>query len=129
GISGAMYPIKNTPDLNRYLQELSPVARHMEKHFSESISMAEMAAMAGLSPTHFNRRFKTLLRMTPMHYLRSIRVQTAQQLLTTTTMSIADVAVAVGFNDQSHLTKRFKAVTGLTPSAYRKRFVRRSALS
>ena len=124
GIAGAMYRIEQQEDLSRYFQELLPVIRHVERQYSEPISMAEMAQLAGLSSTHFNRRFRQLLRMTPMQYLRAVRIQAAQHLLTTTSRSVAEIAAEVGYTDQSHLTKRFREVTGMTPAAYRKRFVR-----
>lgn len=124
GIAGAMYRIEHQEELTRYLQELLPVARYIEQHYHESISMQAMAQLAGLSTTHFNRRFQQLLRMRPSDYLRSVRVQAAQRLLASTSRSLAEIAVEVGFTDQSHLTRRFREVTGMTPAAWRKRFVR-----
>lgn len=123
GIAGAMYRIEQPEEMSRYLQELLPVARYIERNFPDQISMAKMAQMAGLSSTHFNRRFRQLLRVTPTEYLRSVRVQAAQALLTTTSRSLAEIAVAVGYTDQSHLTRRFREVTGMTPAAWRARFV------
>ncbi len=123
GIAGAMYRTQQQDELKRYLQEILPVAKYIEKHYAKPISMAKMAEMAGLSSTHFNRRFRQLLRMTPMQYLRSVRIQAAQKLLTTTTLSPAQIAIDVGYTDQSHLTKRFREVTGMTPVGYRKRFM------
>jgi len=124
GLAGAMYRIEQQDELTEYFQELLPVVRHIEQHYAEPITMTEMANLAGLSSTHFNRRFRQLLRMTPMQYLRTIRAQATQRLLTTTSRSIAEIAVDVGYTDQSHLTKRFREVTGMTPAAYRKRFVK-----
>ena len=124
GIAGAMYRIENQKELTRYLQELLPVARYIEKHYPEQVSMADMAELAGLSSTHLNRRFQQLLRVTPTEYLRSVRIQAAQALMTTTSKTLAEIAVSVGYTDQSHLTRRFRAVTGMTPAAWRKRFVK-----
>jgi len=124
GIAGAMYRIEQPQQLQKYFQELMPVVDYIEKHFSDSISMAEMAELAGLSSTHFNRRFKKLLRFTPRRYLVTIRVQAAQSLLATTRRELSDIAVSVGFVDQSHFTRRFRETTGMTPLAYRTRFVR-----
>lgn len=124
GIAGAMYRVENQSELTTHLQELLPVARYIEHHYADPISMSEMAEMAGLSSTHFNRRFRQLLRLTPTAYLRSVRVQVAQSLLATTSRTLAEIAVDVGFTDQSHLTRRFREVTGMTPAAWRKRFVR-----
>lgn len=124
GLAGAMYRIEQQKELGKYLQELLPVARYIELNFSEQISMSEMAELAGLSSTHFNRRFKQVLRMTPMQYLRSVRVQAARKLLTTSSRNLATIAADVGYSDQSHLTKRFRELTGMTPAAYRRRFVK-----
>ncbi|MCO8120519.1 AraC family transcriptional regulator [Stieleria sp. TO1_6] len=123
GIAGAMYRIAQQNELANYLQEILPAARFVERHFAESISMAELAALTGLSSTHFNRRFRQILRMTPMQYLRAVRIQAAQRLLTTTSLGLSQIALDVGYTDQSHFTKRFREVTGMTPAAYRKRFV------
>lgn len=124
GIAGAMYRIENQKELTRHLQELLPAARYIERHYAEAISMKQLAELAGLSSTHFNRRFRKLLRVTPTEYLRSVRVQAAQSLLATTSRGLAQIAVDVGFTDQSHFTRRFREVTGMTPAAWRKRFVR-----
>ena len=123
GIAGAMYRIEQPKEYNHYFQELLPAVRHIEKQYSQSISMPAMARLAGISPTHFNRRFRQLLRMTPTQYLRRVRAQSAQRLLSTTSRGLADIALAVGFADQSYFTKQFHAVTSMTPSAYRRRFV------
>jgi AraC-like DNA-binding protein len=122
GIAGAMYRIDDPKLLAGYFQELMPVIRHVERHYADSISMAEMAVLAGLSTTHFNRRFRQLLRMTPTQYLRTVRVQHARGLLTTTDKPLAEIAALTGFTDQSHFTRRFRQTTGLTPDAYRRRF-------
>ena len=126
GIAGAMYLIQQQEELAQHLQELLPVVRHMEANFAEPISMAGMAEMAGLSSTHFNRRFLQILRMTPMQYLRTVRIQAAQRLLTTSSQSLSAIASEVGYTDQSHLTRRFREVTGMTPAAYRRQFVKPS---
>ncbi|WP_425398171.1 helix-turn-helix domain-containing protein [Aeoliella sp.] len=122
GIAGAMYRIEAPDDQAEFFQELAPVVRHIDEHYADTISMADMAELANLSSTHFNRRFKQLLRMTPMQYLRTVRVQAVQRLLTTTQRSMADVAALTGFADQSHLIRVFRQVTGMTPAAFRKRF-------
>jgi AraC-like DNA-binding protein len=123
GIAGAMYQVAQPEEMAEHLRELLPVTQYVEQHYAEPISMVEMARMAGMSSTHFNRRFQQLLRMTPTQYVRTLRIQVARQLLTTTTRNLADIATAVGFTDQSHFTKRFRETTGLTPDAYRHRFV------
>jgi len=122
GIAGAMYRIDDPQALADYFHELLPVIRHVDRHYATPVSMAEMARLAGLSTTHFNRRFHQLLRMTPTQYLRSVRVQHARGLLTTTDAPLAEIAARTGFTDQSHFTRRFRETTGLTPDAYRRCF-------
>ena len=122
GLAGAMYPIDRPTELANYVRELFPVLKHIEAHYTEPVSMSEMARLAGLSSTHFNRRFHQVLRMTPLDYLRTVRVQAAQRMLAGTTTSIAAIAADTGFTDQSHFTRRFRQSTGLTPAAYRRRF-------
>jgi len=122
GIAGAMYRIDDPHVLAGYFQELMPVVQHVDRHYAAPISIADMAALAGLSSTHFNRRFRHLLRMTPSQYLRTVRVQHARGLLTTTDKPLAEIAALTGFTDQSHFTRRFRETTGLTPDAYRRRF-------
>ncbi|WP_146458762.1 AraC family transcriptional regulator [Rubripirellula tenax] len=122
GLAGAMYPVATGDDQMAFFQELSPVIEHMDANYTDSISMAAMAAKASLSPTQFNARFRAILRLSPTEYVLSRRIQHAQRLLTQTEKSIIDISSEVGFFDQSHFTKRFRRVTGLTPLGYRKRF-------
>jgi AraC-like DNA-binding protein len=122
GLAGAMYRIERPEEMETYFQELLPTVRYLESHFAETVSMVQMARLSGLSATHFNRRFRQLLRMTPTEYLQVCRTQAARSLLATTSRSLADIAAAVGYADQSHFTKRFRASTGMTPDAYRRRF-------
>jgi len=124
GLAGAMYGIRQPEERARYFRELIPVIAHIEAQFAQPISMAKMARLAGLSSTHFNRRFQELLRMTPTTYLRTVRVQAARQLLTMTQQTLAAIAADTGFTDQSHFTRCFREITGMTPGEYRKRFQR-----
>ena len=128
GIAGAMYRINQPAEQARYFRELVPVIRHIEHHYAERIIMSEMAALAGLSSTHFNRRFQDLLRLTPTTYLRTVRIQTARHRLNATRQDLAGIAVETGFTDQSHFTRCFREATGLTPAEYRRRFGIKSAV-
>ncbi len=123
GIAGAMYGIEQPVEQQRHFRELFPVIRHIEERFADTISMSGMAALAGLSSTHFNRRFQQLLRLTPTAYLRTVRIQAARHLLSTTSQALSQIAQETGFTDQSHFTRCFRETTGLTPGDYRGRFL------
>ena len=73
-----------------------------------------------MSPYHFVRSFSAEVGMPPHVYQLRRRIAAAKRLLTGGA-TIADVAAATGFADQSHLTNRFKAVVGVTPGAFRKK--------
>lgn len=106
---------------DRFL-ELKRVMDFIETHFVDEITVKRLAEIADISVPHFNRRFRQLLRLSPMEYILSFRVQEVQRLLTTTDQSIGEIAMASGFYDQSHCAKRFKKVVGMTPLAYRRKY-------
>ncbi|HWQ38542.1 MAG TPA: AraC family transcriptional regulator [Burkholderiales bacterium] len=89
----------------------------IHENYARDISLTDIAAAAHLSPFHLARLFKKATGRTTHQYLVEIRVNSARALLTAGAgaRSLADVAAAVGFADQSHLTRHFKRVLGMTP--------------
>ncbi|HKQ40341.1 MAG TPA: helix-turn-helix transcriptional regulator, partial [Verrucomicrobiae bacterium] len=77
-----------------------------------------LAGAAGLSPFHFARLFKRSTGLSPHQYVLRCRVERARGLLMRSKASIAEVAVEVGFCDQSHLAAHFKRVYGVSPKAF-----------
>lgn len=122
GLLGLMTPIETPEDQRAHFGSLQKVVAHVEGHFVDELDAETLAGLAGLSVPHFNRLFRKVLRLSPMDYVLSLRVQEAQRLLATTHLSLAEVAAATGFCDQSHFTKRFRKVVGMTPGRYRKGF-------
>ena len=90
---------------------------YLETHYAEDVSLDDVANAAALSPYHLSRIFKAQLGLAPHQYLIQIRVQRAKTLLNQG-HPIADVALEVGFADQSHLTKWFKRVIGVPPGQF-----------
>ena len=89
------------------------------------VSLRELAELAGMSPFHFHRLFRTQVGMPPHEYLLRGRLQRARALLGEG-RSAADVAAATGFADQSHLTRHFKRLVGFPPADYSRRVHARS---
>ncbi len=89
----------------------------INENYARDISLSEIAEAAHLSPFHLARLFKRTTGLTPHQYLVQVRVNSARALLTAGagTRSLAEIALAVGFADQSHLTRHFKRVLGVTP--------------
>lgn len=98
-------------------------AQHwLHNHAKENIDQTELAKKMGVSQRTLIRRFKAELDLAPLSYLQNIRIETAKQLLESTTLPIIDVTEHVGYSDISSFSRLFKQRTGLTPAAYRQRF-------
>jgi transcriptional regulator GlxA family with amidase domain len=81
-----------------------------------------MAKAAGTSVRGLERAFLRDYGLSPQQYLRRLRMQTACQLLVSSSLALAQVADRCGFADQSHFTRDFRSLTGVTPRAYRLAF-------
>jgi AraC-like DNA-binding protein len=119
GLAGLRYPIETPHERTRQFKRLAPVVRHLEKHYTQTVSMTAMADLCGLSSTHFNRAFRSLFGMNPTRFLHCLRTEKARQLLAKTDRTLGAIAHAIGYHDQSHFTKHFRQITGLTPKHFR----------
>jgi transcriptional regulator GlxA family with amidase domain len=91
----------------------------MEAHLSENIDLTMLATVAGLSTYHFAREFKRSTGIAPHYYLVNKRIERAQDMLARTDSSLAEIAIAAGFADQSHLARHFRRIVGSTPREFR----------
>ena len=110
-------------DLNPKEQErISRVCQYVEAHYAEPIDVRTVADLASLTVPAFCRYFKRMTQLTFTDFVNEYRVNQARRLLQSA-RTVADVGFAVGFNNLSHFNKTFRAVTGQTPSAYRRALV------
>ena len=86
---------------------------------AEPLSLEALAAIAGMSPFHFARAFKTKTGCPPHRYVVVQRVERAKVLLRTTGLPITEIAVRVGWENPSKFAAQFKAMVGMTPGAWR----------
>jgi AraC family transcriptional regulator len=91
-----------------------------ESRLHERLVVADLAAVTGIGSHQFGRAFKASSGQSPQEYLISLRLQRARTLLRETDLAIAQVALACGFFDQSHLTSTFTRLIGMSPSRYRR---------
>jgi AraC family transcriptional regulator len=91
---------------------------YIEDNPDRAISLGELAAAAGLSRFHFSRVFKLHLGLSPARYVERARIEQAEALIVNAEMSLANIAQAVGFADQSHFSRRFRANEGRTPASF-----------
>lgn len=100
--------------------QLRRVIEYVRAHIGDELSLVELAEVAGLSPHHFAQAFKTSTGLSPHRYVIEKRVEHARELLRDRSRSIAEIAQAVGFSNQSHLTLNFRRLTGSTPGQFRR---------
>lgn len=96
---------------------LSAVIDFLHAHLADRLSLEQLAAVAGLSPYHFLRRFRGQYHVTPQQMLMALRLYEAKRLLASG-LPPAQVAAAVGLTDQSHLNRCFVRRYGVTPARY-----------
>jgi transcriptional regulator GlxA family with amidase domain len=104
--------------------KLKQVTAFMHANLAENLQLSELAAICGLSKSYFGRAFKASTGLPPHNWLLTMRIERACTMLTETGASIADVACATGFSDQSHFTRFFSRIVGMSPGAWRRALIR-----
>jgi AraC-like DNA-binding protein len=94
------------------------VTDYLAAHADKDLSVATLAEQCGLSRSYFNTAFRETFGMTPHRWLMQHRLTRARQMLQGG-LTIAEIAVACGFSDQSHLTRVFTDTVGASPAAWR----------
>ena len=82
--------------------------------------VADLAALAGLSPKQLERLARRTLGLSPQRLVQRLRLEHAVHAIVTTDASLGEISAECGFYDQSSFTKQFRAVLGVTPGAYRR---------
>jgi PAS domain S-box-containing protein len=91
-------------------------------NFEESLKVPDLAEMAALTTAQLERRFKKVFGVTVGEFINKTRVRAAIVMLETTDTTLSNIAYSCGFCDQSALTRKVKAATGMTPAQYRQMF-------
>lgn len=99
--------------------KLTMVKQLMEDELHQSLSLNDLARLAGMSPFHFCRAFKQSTGSPPHQWRQQVRMQKAKSLLSGTTDSVADIGLTLGYENPAHFATAFKKAVGMTPSSYR----------
>ena len=91
----------------------------IEEHLDQDITLAALAETAGMGPHYFSELFKQSLGISPHQYVLRRRIDRGRRLLHNPSISVLEAAVRTGFSDQSHFTKLFRRIVGVTPTKYR----------
>jgi len=92
---------------------------YVRRNYAEKFSVTNMAKITGLTVRTFERRFRERFAMSPIAYLRKVRINMTCRELIHTNRLLADIALSCGFCDQSYMTKEFTRIMRTTPQAYR----------
>lgn len=127
GLAGLNRPYEFSANESAGYSRLMTVIRFVTENYARDIEVTDMAKHVLLSVSQLQREFSKSFGISPNRYLREVRVGVVRHLLENSDQSLGAIASDCGFYDQSHMTKHFKASTGLTPLMYRKRFRNRLA--
>ncbi|HTO31446.1 MAG TPA: AraC family transcriptional regulator [Pararhizobium sp.] len=100
--------------------QMNKLLAHIDGLGDYRMSVAEMAAIVGLSESWFASVFKQTTGKTPLQWQLTKRVELSKQLLGESDLTVASIAAQLGFSDQAHLTKVFRQIVGETPAAWRR---------
>ena len=103
----------------RPYMEMNEVLEHIRKHYAEPIKTDDLASMANLSSSQFERRFKKVFQISPSQHILNVRIRAACNILSATNDTIASIAIDCGFYDHSHLSRNFQKTVGISPSEFR----------
>jgi AraC family transcriptional regulator len=95
------------------------IEEYIDVHLEKDLSVEELASHLGISPSYFARSFRSSVGLAPHSYVMRRRLLRAQELLARTELPLTDIALATGFADQSHFSRRFHEMTGMPPRTFR----------
>lgn len=98
--------------------QLQRTRAYIEQHYRESLTLEQLAEMAGLSRNYYVSLFKKHYGESVVHYMTRLRMEQARRLMANPELRLRDIAHEVGYNDEFYFSRKFKQETGITPSAY-----------
>jgi len=114
-------PEKSSRELGRLAPwQLRRATEYITEHLSEAVGLKDLAALTGLSQSHFGRAFKASTGFSPHRWQLNARIAMAQQLLLSRSLPHAQIALVTGFAEQSHFSRVFRRIVGISPSAWQR---------
>jgi len=99
-------------------ERISEAMSYVRTHAADRLTVADLARQAAMSPSHFAHRFREVARVTPMQYVKHVRLQEARALLLEPGARAQEVGVRVGYKSPSHFSRDFTAAFGMPPARY-----------
>jgi len=117
---GTVRPQTKDRRLGLSARQVKAVTDYILDNLASQIRLAELAALAGLSPSQFGRAFKVSTGKAPHKWHLDARIARATAMLCDPRLSLADIALQTGFSEQSHFTRSFRAAMGVSPNRWRR---------
>lgn len=123
-LNGGGVPDWNNDASKFSAQTMQYLVDYIDEHLLISPSLSELGMRVGLSPSHFARKFRQSTGLSLHRFINRRRVSRSLDILKASPGSLASVAIHLGFSSQSHFTRLFSNLTGMTPAKYQKQFRR-----
>lgn len=123
------YHVKEVLDEENYKKQFKKldlynrIIEFLTKNFDQDLDINILSRQFSLSPSYFSHLFKQYAHKSVIEYLNELRISRAKQFLEKEETSVGEIASRVGFYDINYFSRKFKAITGITPTEYRKKFV------
>ena len=112
-----------TPKLNHGNKQILQVQHYIQINYNKTLNVSMLAALACMSERTFLRQFTNSTTLKPIQYIQKLRVQKACELLESTTQNFEQIALNIGYDDVNSFRKVFIKIMGLSPTAFKARFV------
>ncbi|MEN8724827.1 MAG: AraC family transcriptional regulator [Lentimonas sp.] len=120
GIIGCMRDFDRSDNAWQPYRRMNATVDYISQHYAEPIEVGDLAKVASLSISQFERRFRTVFQQTPARFLIRYRLTRASQILVHSDATLSRIALEVGFYDHSHFSREFRKLFGMSPGHYRK---------
>jgi AraC-like DNA-binding protein len=105
--------------------EIWKARNFIDEHSEEEVSLTKVAKLVNISPNHLSDKFKEVTGVNFVHYIARTRTEKARELLANSNLRISEIAFAVGFQSLSQFNRVFKKLSGTSPTAYRRAYLKR----
>jgi len=104
--------------LNEKFTEIYSTIEYINANYNKNINLDDVALMAGYSSSHYRKKFKEYLGISPQKYIENIRIDSAKEMIKSEMFTFSEIAEKLGYCDIYHFSKDFKKNTGITPKQY-----------